>query len=189
MHGFTLVGVVNADLQLFMPDFRASERTFQLLTQVAGRAGRSGDLPGEVIIQSYHQYAPALISVLNSDYYGFYENELNNRMEANYPPKTRFVRIEFRCKEEGTVERVANDFASLLPKTNAAVAVLGPTVPLIAKLRKYYRRVIIIKNERRLDRSGRLLKLVLKNAVGRYNTEFRTKSVLITIDIDSYSGL
>jgi primosomal protein N' (replication factor Y) len=96
----TLVGVVNADLQLFIPDFRSSERTFQLITQVAGRAGRSGDKKGNVFIQTYHPRNPAIDFAAQNDYFAFYQNELKNRENALYPPFSRFVNIEFSSQNE-----------------------------------------------------------------------------------------
>jgi len=142
----TLVGVINADVQLYLPDFRAAERTFQLLMQVAGRAGRTGDAPGEVVIQTLHPHHPVIRAVQAQSYELFYNDELQLRREAHYPPFTRFVLVEFSGKDEEKVHQAAHRMALLLPRKHRALEVLGPAVPPIARLRGYYRRFLAIKN-------------------------------------------
>jgi primosomal protein N' (replication factor Y) (superfamily II helicase) len=91
----TLVGVIHADLSLQMPDFRAAERTFQLLTQVAGRAGR-GDVPGEVLIQTYAPFHPAVQSARTADFETFFDQEIEMRREMRYPPFVRLTTVLFK---------------------------------------------------------------------------------------------
>ncbi len=182
----TLVGVINADLQMFLPDFRATERTFQLLTQVAGRSGRSGGKPGKVFIQTAHPRHLALRAVLDSSYELFYKNELANRRELNYPPFVRFIVIEFSGKNEHTVEKKAMQFLNLLPFNNA-YQIFGVTQPFIAKLQNRYRRMIIIKGYKTKDRSGNILRKYLKKAIADYAEKYSTSAVHIKIDIDAYS--
>ncbi|MBP5274275.1 MAG: primosomal protein N', partial [Abditibacteriota bacterium] len=111
--GVTLVGIISADADLNMPDFRAEERTFQLLSQVAGRAGRGGE-PGEVIIQSVASESPVLKMVARHDYEGFYRYELENRRELMYPPFSRLIRIQSQDRDRDRARRRLEDFADSL---------------------------------------------------------------------------
>src|SRR3954452_18292774 len=95
----TLVGIIYADLSLHMPDFRAGERTFQLLTQVAGRAGR-GDVEGEVIVQAFTPFHPAIQYARRHDYAGFYEQEIEFREQLKYPPFTHMILIAVRSQHQ-----------------------------------------------------------------------------------------
>lgn len=105
----TLVGIIYADLSLHIPDFRAGERTFQLITQVAGRAGR-GEIEGEVIVQSFTPYHPAIQFARRHDYEGFYENEISYREQLKYPPLTRIALITLRGRNEDKVRIFAEYF-------------------------------------------------------------------------------
>jgi len=109
----TLVGVVLADVGLSLPDFRAGERTFQVLTQVAGRAGRS-PLGGEVILQSFQPEHYVIQAAARHDYAGFYRQELAYRHAMSYPPFTRLVRLEMRHQDAGKVEQAAQAMAARL---------------------------------------------------------------------------
>jgi primosomal protein N' (replication factor Y) (superfamily II helicase) len=102
----TLVGVIHADLSLHIPDFRAGERTFQLLTQVAGRAGR-GDVEGEVFVQSFTPFHPAIQYARRHDYAGFYEQEIEFREQLNYPPASRIALLTFKGRNEEKVKLMA----------------------------------------------------------------------------------
>jgi len=135
----TLVGVIQADLSLQMPDFRAAERTFQLLTQVAGRAGR-GDIPGEVFIQTYTPFHPAVQSARNAHFENFFDQEIEVRREMRYPPFTRLTTVLFRGLDEGAVAACAKDFAdqlrATLPRT---VRLTGPAPAPLAKAKNHFR--------------------------------------------------
>ncbi len=185
----TLVAVVNADRLLYFPDFRSGERAFQLITQVAGRAGRTGKLPGQVLIQSAHPEHSAIRTALLNDYFGFYENEISERKTAHYPPFSRFVLIEFSGKSQQNVIKYANEFYKNLPINQRFMECYPPAIPLIEKIRNEYRRVIIIKNPKQLDPSGKLLQKQLKEARAKFGKEFGTAIVKIRIDIDSFSSL
>jgi len=185
----TLVGVVNADLQLFIPDFRSSERTFQLITQVAGRAGRSGEKKGNVFIQTYHPTNPAIDFAAQNDYFAFYQNELKNRENALYPPFSRFVNIEFSSQNEDLVKEQAEFFANLLPKNEKAIISMGCVVPIVYKLRNHFRRFVIIKNIKKYDINSKKLKIILDYAFEEFKKKFKMSSVKIRIDIDSYSSI
>ena len=135
----TLVGVIQADLSLQMPDFRAAERTFQLLTQVAGRAGR-GDIPGEVFIQTYTPFHPAVQASRNAQFAHFFDQEIEMRREMRYPPYTRLTTVLFRGTDEGAVAASAQAFADQLrPTLPARVRLSGPAPAPLAKAKNHYR--------------------------------------------------
>jgi len=135
----TLVGVLNADSALSMPDFRASERTFHLLVQVAGRAGR-GDNPGRVLIQTRQPKHPAVAFALRHDVPGFIEQEMRDREELHFPPFSRLALVRFDALEEAQAlaecERIAQIARVAAP---SGVEVLGPTPAPLARLRNRYR--------------------------------------------------
>jgi primosomal protein N' (replication factor Y) len=138
--GVTLVGVLCADTGLDLPDFRASERTFQLLAQVAGRAGR-GDRPGRVMIQTYRPEAPAVVAAAAHDYQQFFEAEVEERRENGYPPHGRIIVVRIDGADEHTVAELAQrvamrcQTAAARPELAAAVEVLGPVPAPLARLR------------------------------------------------------
>ncbi|QDV65559.1 Primosomal protein N' [Crateriforma conspicua] len=137
-----LVGVINADSALHFPDFRAAERTFQLVTQVAGRTGR-GDRGGRVIVQTYSPEHPAIQAASRHDYIGFTEDELVNRKKYNYPPWGSVARIIIRGTEEETTERIAEELVGRIEATRDLlkheIRILGPAPPPIARLRGKFR--------------------------------------------------
>ncbi|MFN8367545.1 MAG: primosomal protein N' [Candidatus Kapaibacterium sp.] len=185
----TLVGVINADLQLHIPDFRSGERTYQLLTQVAGRAGRDKSKRGEVLIQTNQPKHQAIISAKLGKYDIFYNDELQQRRDAQYPPFTRFVMIEFTGKNQELVHQHAHIFASYLPKNSKAVLVLGPSKPNIDKIRGLFRRMIIVKGVKSEDSTGNALRHALNVAYSHYFQTDAVSTVRVIIDIDSYSAL
>lgn len=139
----TLVGVINADAGMLLPDFRADERTFQLLTQVAGRAGRA-ERPGEVILQTRNPRHPVIQYAINHNYELFAHNALEQRRQLQYPPHGRLVRIEFKGPDEQHLEKVAQEWAGKLPP-HPEILVLGPQPALIGKIQKQYRFHVILK--------------------------------------------
>jgi primosomal protein N' (replication factor Y) len=140
----TLVGVIYADLSLMMPDFRAAERTFQLLTQVAGRAGR-GDVPGEVLIQTYAPFHPAVQSSRNADFDTFFDQEIEMRREMRYPPFTRLTTVLFKGADEAAVDACSKDFAAQLKtKLPAAVRLTGPAPAPLAKAKGQHRAQLML---------------------------------------------
>jgi len=135
----TLVGVILADLSLMMPDFRAAERTFQLLTQVAGRAGR-GDVPGEVLFQTYTPFHPALQSARNADYITFFDQEIEMRREMRYPPFSRLTTVLFKSKDEEAVTACSRNFAKRLKaQLPESVRLTGPAPAPLEKAKGFYR--------------------------------------------------
>lgn len=144
--GVTLVGVVSADTALHFPDFRAAERTFQLLTQVAGRAGR-GDLPGQVLLQTYSPDHYAIQAASRHDYKGFVAQELAYRRRIGYPPYTNLVRILFSGEDESQVAKVATSCVKV-PSTPGA-QIIGPSPAPLSRLKGKTRWHALIKGEER----------------------------------------
>ena len=146
--GVTLVGVILGDQSLAFPDFRASERTFQLLAQVAGRAGRA-DRPGRVVIQTYQPEHPAIRCAARHDYRGFFENERRDRVELRYPPFTRLVAIRVDAGSESVSERTAGELAALARRHPAVVKgdveILGPAPAPIARVRGRFRHRLLLR--------------------------------------------
>jgi primosomal protein N' (replication factor Y) len=141
----TLIGVLNADSCLHMPDFRAGERTFQLLTQVAGRAGR-GDLPGEVIVQTYTPFHQAIQAARHLDYDGFCDKEFECRRELGYPPFGHLVCVAVRGGEEAKVLHAVNGFAGTLkPRLPPQVVLAGPAPAPLARAKGQYRYQIVLR--------------------------------------------
>lgn len=139
----SLVGVVAADVALNLPDFRAAERTFQLVTQVAGRAGR-GDLPGRVIVQSYATEHASLIFAQHHDYAGFYAREIADREALRYPPFQRLVNVVFSAESQQAAWAAAEAAATSL-REHEGLTVLGPAESAIAQIRGRYRVQVLLK--------------------------------------------
>ncbi len=133
--GVTLVGVLQPDQGMHLPDFRAAERTFQLLEQVAGRAGR-GDRPGRIVVQTYCPEHPAIQFLLQHDYEGFVRDELARRESANYPPFSRMIALRLDGRHEASVRAAATDAAARArAQAGTTVLVLGPAEAPIPRLR------------------------------------------------------
>ena len=182
----TLVGVISADTQMLLPDFRSSERTFQLLTQVAGRAGRS-KLSGEVVIQTLQPSHYSLRYAAVHDFAGFFTEELAYRKELDYPPFSRLVLIEFKGEQESEVAHHVQKFAGLLQtKSGKYFTVLGPADAAIPKIKNQYRKHLVIKNFKSTDPSGSYLRAALLGARDNYNASplGKNRKVQMTIDVD-----
>jgi primosomal protein N' (replication factor Y) len=145
----TLVGVVSADLSLGLPDFRAAERTFQLLTQVAGRAGR-GDLPGEVQVQTYYPEHYAIQQAVRQDYVAFFEKELHFRRVMHYPPFTALANVVVRDRKiENAIRWARHLEAYFRPREKHGVKVLGPAAAPLARLKREFRFQFLLKSPKR----------------------------------------
>ena len=141
----TLVGVLNADTSLNLPDFRSSERTFQLLTQVAGRAGRA-EKEGEVLIQTYNPQHYAIQLAQKQDYEAFYAYEMGIRRQLAYPPYYFTVGLTLSHKDEQTVVRKSFELLQLLrQQLSDKIKILGPTPKPIARTHNLYHYQIIVK--------------------------------------------
>jgi primosomal protein N' (replication factor Y) len=145
----TLVGVVSADSSLSLPDFRAAERTFQLLTQVAGRAGR-GELPGRVLIQSYYPEHYAIQDAVRQDYVSFYERELHFRRMMAYPPFTSLANVIVRDTNLDHAIKWSRRLSEYFsPHDGKAVRILGPASAPLARLKREHRYQFLLKSPRR----------------------------------------
>jgi primosomal protein N' (replication factor Y) len=147
--GVTLVGVISADSSLSLPDFRAAERTFQLLTQVAGRAGR-GEFPGRVLIQTYYPEHYAIQDAVRQDYVSFYEREIHFRRLMAYPPFTSLANVIVRdANLENAIKwsRRLSEYFS--PHDGKAVRILGPASAPLARLKKEHRYQFLLKSPKR----------------------------------------
>ena len=178
----SLVGVISADTQMLLPDFRASERTFQLLTQVAGRAGRSSIL-GEVLIQTHQPGHYTLVHVLDHDFMAFYEEELRARRELAYPPFSRLVLVEARGPNEEHVRDEAERFARALREEGIRATLLGPAPAVISKIDKKYRWHLILKCLKEEDPSGNAVREVIHRAMEK-TAPRRKAEVQLIIDVD-----
>lgn len=160
-HNVTLVGVISVDIGLGLPDFRSAERTFQLLTQVAGRAGR-GDLPGRVLIQTYHPEHYALRYAVEQNYEKFYDHEIRFRERMAYPPFVALASILIRHPDLAKAKRNAEILKTALDQANkdGECRFLGPAAASIARLKNEYRMQILIKS-----RSRKAIREVLDTAL------------------------
>ncbi|MFO0887866.1 MAG: primosomal protein N' [Isosphaeraceae bacterium] len=177
----TLVGVVNADTALHLPDFRASERTFQLVAQVAGRTGR-GDRPGRVLVQTYCPEHPAIVHAVLHDYEGFVARELPERQKYGVPPFGRMVRVIARGPEEGTVFDYLKEVGEGLHRTaDPSVRILGPAPAPIIKIRNLYRFHLQARSS-----NVRRLQALMRELPGRFPAP---RGVELAIDVDPISML
>lgn len=175
----TLVGVLNADAALSMPDFRAAERTFQLLVQVAGRAGRK-DREGRVLIQTRNPSHPAIAAAVNMDVRSFLEGELESRREVGYPPLCHLALVKIEGPDETLVRSEAMRLARLIPSENGGIETIGPAPAPIAKIKNRYRYRFLLRGPERTPIRTALLK-VLRDGGNR--------RVRLTVDIDPISLL
>ena len=182
----TLVGVISAETTLWLPDFRADERTFQLLTQVAGRAGRS-KVEGEVIIQTYNEKHFVLRKVLENDYKGFYAKEKKDREQMGYPPFTRIALIETKDISMEKAKGAAYDFYREIIKYKNYLKISDPTTAQIFKLLNNYRYHILLKSSKENDPGGAILRKAILESWTEFNKKSRYKDVKLYYDVDPQS--
>ncbi|HEV7798157.1 MAG TPA: primosomal protein N' [Pyrinomonadaceae bacterium] len=178
----TLVGVVSVDAGLALPDFRAAERTFQLLTQVAGRAGR-GDRPGKVLIQTYHPYHYALRHASAQDYSGFYQEEIRHRQNHTYPPFVALASLLVHGSDLVRVRSEAVELRKELDRANGerAARILGPAPAPLARLKGEFRVQLLIK-----CRNRRELRRIIDEALNALR-EHKINLRAINVEIDPVS--
>ncbi len=182
-----LVGILNADVDLFMTDLRAAEKTYQLINQVAGRAGRTNKNDSYVVIQSAVPTSYAINSIRQPLNIDFLEEELENRKELNYPPYSRFVVIELSSKDSYFLNQKSNYLYSILPKNIKELDILPPSDPNVVKVKNRYRKLIIIKNDKILDPSGKVLRKYLKGCLDFYNEMKEIRDLKISVNVDASS--
>lgn len=171
----TLVGVVNADTILNFPDFRAGEKTFQLVTQVAGRAGR-GEKKGKVIVQTYQDEHSVFERVKNSDYEGFFDEEIKNREILTYPPFSKTINIGISSKYEEYVESFAKEFCKDIKYDG--VEIYGPMRSMVYKVKDRYRYNIFVKGSLKEINN---FKKILKLKITKYE---KNDKIRIVVDVD-----
>ncbi len=174
----TLVGVVSADVTLNIPDFRASERTFNLLTQVAGRAGRGED-GGEVIVQTYAPSHYAVLAAAKHDYDKFYEEEIKSRKELLYPPFVNLIKVTVRARNDELTLKTAQDLTDAIKGEDKELKVAGPAPAPIARMRGYFRYNILLKGN---DRAA--MCTLLRKVLGIFR---KPHGVLVAVDVDPIS--
>jgi len=179
IHGVTLVGVVGADMALGLPDFRAAERTFQLLTQVAGRAGR-GQSPGKVVLQTYFQEHYAVQFAARHDFAGFYEKELQFRAWMHYPPYSAIANVLIRSEKLDDALTWSGELGRWFEKTrHEGIRVLGPAAAPITRLKRDYRYHFILKSPSR-EKMNALLRAMLAEAAVR-----KIPRTQVIVDVDA----
>lgn len=173
----TLVGVISADIGLGMPDFRAAERTFQLLTQVAGRAGR-GCLPGQVLVQTINPEHYAVRLAAAQDFVAFYEQELHFRKAMRYPPFSALANVLLRSEKQEDALRMSGEVAHLLTPAPENIKVLGPAEAPVPRLKNEYRYQLLIK-----ARDRRALNQTLQS-LRSYALDRKWNATALVIDVD-----
>ncbi len=178
----TVVGVLNADNLLNFPDFRAHERSFHLLEQVSGRAGRRRK-QGRVIIQTADPDNKIIRLVLNHDYHNLFRLQAEERKTFNYPPFCRMIRVSLKHRDRaalnGFSDILGNDLRSAFGKR-----ILGPEFPLISRIQSWYIKTILIKLEK--DKSAANARRMISEAIGRLEKEKGASSLRIALDVDPY---
>jgi len=177
--GVTLVGVISADTSLNLPDFRAAERTFQLLTQVSGRSGRR-EKEGAVVVQSYRPDHYSIQAAAQQDYDAFYRQEMETRRELNYPPLSHLVNLVVTGEEEQEVTQTAHSLAESVGRLaqGRGIDVLGPAPAPIARLRKRYRWHLLVRGP------ARELQEVMREAIAGMA---RRETCTVAVDVDPVS--
>jgi len=180
----TLVGVVNADTGLAFPDFRAGERTFQLVYQVCGRAGRRKELPGEAIIQTFHPDDMAIKAAARLDAHRFYNQVLAERREFGYPPFVRLLRLLLQGQDRESVWGRAVEVKERLKAPPRGIRLLGPATAPFERLRGQWRIHLLIRSDRERDPGGGRLRHFLRSHLPQSWLEGEHKGVRIKIDMD-----
>ena len=175
-----LVGVLNADPLLNFPEFRAHERSFQMLSQVAGRSGRFKE-QGQVLIQSYTPEHPVLLQVINNDYEKLFSTQLRERKEYQYPPFFRLIRITLKSKDYYQVDQASQWLVNAL-NLSLQGSVLGPVDPPIARVRNLYHKQLLIKF---LDNASRnKIKEIVVSSLKSFEAIGAYRSIRVSIDVD-----
>jgi primosomal protein N' (replication factor Y) len=176
----SLVGILNADSMLNFPDFRSFERSFHLMAQVSGRAGRK-DKRGKVIIQTQNPEHSIIQEVIANDYVSMYTSQLLDRKNFNYPPYYRLIELTIIHKDVNMVNAAAKDLGDALKK-QFAKRVLGPEFPLVSRVRNLYHKNILVKIER--DASVVKVKKIITDLLIQFKSGGDYKTVRVQIDVD-----
>lgn len=176
----SVVGVLNADNMINFPDFRAFEKSFQMLVQVSGRAGRK-DKQGKVIIQSYNPYHSVIRYVMDNNYQLMYDSQILERRNYKYPPFYRLIRFTLKHKDYRELNAAAQDFTSLLID-GFGPRVLGPEYPMVSRIRGLYLKEVLLKLEKGF--STELARQQIKTIIEAFNQAKKYKAIRVVIDVD-----
>ena len=182
----TLVGILAADMSLYASDYRASERTFQLITQAAGRAGR-GDKKGNVVIQSYQPDHYSIVSAANQDYKAFYEEEIAYRDLLRYPPISHMMSVQIQAKDEQEGTAFATRLRAIMEQQKEPGAVfIGPALATIGRINDIYRMAVYVKLD---DYEGLVrLKDILEKYIRQLEDNGKLKFISVQFDFDPVNG-
>ncbi len=179
----TVIGIINADSMLKFPDYRANERSYQLLAQVSGRAGRRGK-QGKVVIQTYDVNHRVIKQVIENDYKDLYFTEMEERKNFSYPPFFRVINLDIKHKDPEILYNQAAYLASELRK-HFGERVIGPETPLISRIRNYYIKSIMLKFEKD-GVSVNKVKATIRDVITQFQTTKLSKGSIIQPDVDPY---
>ncbi len=181
--GVSLVGVLNADMLINFPDFRSSERAFNTIEQVAGRAGRREGQSGQVLIQSYEPSHPLFGYIINHDYLGFYNHEIAERERYFYPPFTRIIYLYLKHRDRGLIDRIAREYGRRLTDIFGQ-RIYGPERPSIERINNLYIRKIMLKVE--VEASMKRVKEILREVYNEAMQNPMLKGLTIYYDVDPF---
>ncbi len=179
----SLVGIFDADRIIHFPEFRATERAFQMLTQVSGRAGRRGGRRGRVLIQTNNPQQLILQKIINNDYKGLYDEEVLERQNFNYPPFSRLIKLTVRHPEQHISKQAAERLAAELTDTLGSSRVLGPEQPLVERIRNQFLYDILIKIERG-PVNMKAVKEFIRDRINDILTDKGLRQVSVVADVD-----
>ena len=166
----TLVGIINADLGLYLPDFRATEKVFQLIYQASGRSGRSTK-KGEVVIQTYSPNSSVIKNAKNLNIENFYKIELLEREELNYPPYSWLAKVEFVGQNREILSSLIEKFKHNLKGVYVGLDILGPAPCFLEKLKNNYRFQLVFKSKKHFDPNGIYLHKFINKNFKNYNNK------------------
>jgi primosomal protein N' (replication factor Y) len=178
----SLVGIMNADNMLYHPDFRAFERSYQMMTQVAGRSGRS-EKRGKVIIQTYNPLHNIIQQVTNNDYEGMYDEQLYERRIFKYPPFYRLIRLTLKNRDYEKLKNGSMWLYQVLQQ-NLTIPVLGPEEPAISRIRNEYIRTIIIKIPTESQQIE--IKKTIQKILNSFDMISQFKAIKVAVNVDFY---
>jgi len=177
-----LVGILDADNMINYPDFRAYERSFQLMAQVSGRSGRKNSR-GQVIIQTTDHNHPVIRRVIQNDFLAMFNDQLGERRKFRYPPFSRLVEIILKHRDKVLLDRAANHLVTLL-RPSIQERILGPEYPLVSRIRNLYLKRILVKIEK--GKSLPVVKQKILTGINEISVIPEFRAVQLIIDVDPY---
>jgi primosomal protein N' (replication factor Y) len=178
----SLVGIMNADTMLYHPDFRAFERSFQMMTQVSGRAGRS-QKQGKVIIQTYNPEHNTIQQVVHNNYVEMYKEQLYERQIYNYPPYYKLIKLTLKHRDYDKLKEGSMWLYQVMQQ-NLTIPVLGPEEPPISRIRNEYIRTIMIKIPTNQSLQG--IKTTIEKMLNSFDAVAQYRSIKVAVNVDFY---